>query len=343
MNYPLNCWYLAAWAHEVPAGQHLARTIAEKPLLLWHGEPGQVTALLDRCPHRFAPLSRGRFDRHQVACGYHGVAFDVEGRCTANPHGPIVPALTVQRFPTLLKHRGVWVWLGDAAKADPSLLPDLSLVDELPETAQYFGLLPVAANYLLCADNICDLSHGDYLHPAVVGGGAVTQAKQTVREENGQLIVTWQSQDIRPIPIHAEHLPEPNGRADMNIELRWNAPGVMWLYFGSVNHGKPAQGGVDNWAFHIMMPQDEKTTLYFYWLGRGYKQDDAQFNDFFSDLTAHVFSTEDKPMLVAQQERIGAADFDALQPVLLRTDQASVWMRRQVKALIEAERGIASR
>ena len=47
-----NCWYVAAWDHELIDGKRLARTILESPILLYRGESGRVVALDDRCCHR---------------------------------------------------------------------------------------------------------------------------------------------------------------------------------------------------------------------------------------------------------------------------------------------------
>jgi phenylpropionate dioxygenase-like ring-hydroxylating dioxygenase large terminal subunit len=90
MKWLLNCWYAAAWADELASGGRLARTFLDTPLLLWCDEGGRRRALVDRCPHRFAPLSRGKIEQDAVRCGYHGLAFDgVTGQCVHNPHGPV--------------------------------------------------------------------------------------------------------------------------------------------------------------------------------------------------------------------------------------------------------------
>jgi phenylpropionate dioxygenase-like ring-hydroxylating dioxygenase large terminal subunit len=53
--------------------------------------------------------------------------------------------------------------------------------------------------------------------------------------------------------------------------------------------------------------------------------------------TENVFRSEDKPMLEAQQSRIGEHDFWSLKPVLLAPDAGAVRARRKLAALIEAE------
>ncbi len=55
----MNCWYVAAWDHELIDAQLLARTILEKPVVLYKGASGRVVALDNRCAHRGAKLSNG--------------------------------------------------------------------------------------------------------------------------------------------------------------------------------------------------------------------------------------------------------------------------------------------
>ena len=60
MNWLRNCWSQAGWSSELVSGEPLVRTILGKPILFYRREDGAAAGLLDRCPHRFAPLSAGR-------------------------------------------------------------------------------------------------------------------------------------------------------------------------------------------------------------------------------------------------------------------------------------------
>ena len=56
----VNCWYVAAWDHELIDGRLLARTLLDRPVVLYKGDSGKVVALDDRCCHRGAKLSMAR-------------------------------------------------------------------------------------------------------------------------------------------------------------------------------------------------------------------------------------------------------------------------------------------
>jgi vanillate O-demethylase monooxygenase subunit len=44
-----NCWYVAAWAHELDDERVLARTIIGLPVVLWRDSAHEVVAFVDRC------------------------------------------------------------------------------------------------------------------------------------------------------------------------------------------------------------------------------------------------------------------------------------------------------
>jgi phenylpropionate dioxygenase-like ring-hydroxylating dioxygenase large terminal subunit len=86
-----NAWYVAAWSHELEAGQVLARTIVDQPLALYRKRDGAAVVFEDRCCHRFAPLSMGRIERDDLRCMYHGLKFAPDGRCIEIPGQPLIP------------------------------------------------------------------------------------------------------------------------------------------------------------------------------------------------------------------------------------------------------------
>jgi len=100
MTFLRNTWYMAMWSENLAAGTLLPRMLLGTPLVFWRDTQGRVAALEDRCPHRFAPLSKGKLLGDRVQCGYHGLEFDGSGACVRNPHvtGRIPPAAKVPSF-----------------------------------------------------------------------------------------------------------------------------------------------------------------------------------------------------------------------------------------------------
>lgn len=341
MSYLHNCWYMAAWGDEVAPGGLLARRLLDQPIVLFRDGEGRPGALLDRCPHRFAPLSKGKVAEGVLACGYHGLAFDREGNCAVNPHGAPLRNLAVKHYPVLEAHRAVWIWMGDPAAADPSLIRDLSFLAEAPDSAFSKGYLHGEGNYLLYVDNILDLTHVDYLHATTLGSGAFTRTRAQVSETDDRIVVRRDCLNEVPSPLmrSIRGITEAD-RVDYWNTVEWSAPAVLTLSGGNVPAGEARDGPHNNMNtmnVHIMTPETNRTTHYFFASTRDFAVDDAEFNKRFAETRNTIFSTEDEPMIQAQQQRMGEADFWDLQPQLLRIDEGSVRVRRKLARMIEAE------
>ena len=70
-------WHPVASVDEVGDGPVAVTLLGRRWVVVRLG--GSLTALPDRCPHRFAPLSAGVVDGDLLRCAYHGYAFDRDG------------------------------------------------------------------------------------------------------------------------------------------------------------------------------------------------------------------------------------------------------------------------
>ena len=342
MSFLRQCWYFMAWSDELAKEGRIARSVLGDPLFLWRAQDGSVSALLDRCPHRSAPLSAGDTDGKSVRCLYHGLRFDASGHCVENPHGPIVSALNVRAYPIVERHRALWVWMGDPAKADSCSIPDLSFVDRASEHSWSKGYMFTAAGHALLEDNILDLSHADYLHPNTLGGGSMTRSKPRVEARGDTVFVEWIVSNERAFPMFAAEMPDPNAPVDAWTSVLWHPNGLMILEAGATPAGTPREAGINSWNAHIMTPETEWTTHYFYCNCRNFKTDNSAFNEAVAKALRAAFETEDKPMIEAQQRRIGPHDLFDMKPALLSIDAASALARRTFSRLIKAEQHVQS-
>ena len=77
-----------------------ARTVCNQKIVLFRRTDGTVAALEDACWHRLLPLSKGRLHDDEVTCGYHGLVFNGDGRCTHMPSQETInPSACVRSLP----------------------------------------------------------------------------------------------------------------------------------------------------------------------------------------------------------------------------------------------------
>src|SRR3546814_4657840 len=65
MEYLRNTWYAVAWSDEI-GDQPFGRKVIEDPLVIYRTADGELHVLRDMCPHRFAPLSKGKIISDQL-------------------------------------------------------------------------------------------------------------------------------------------------------------------------------------------------------------------------------------------------------------------------------------
>jgi len=313
-----NSWYVAAWGNEVQDNL-LARRIVDQPILLYRTTNGAPVALSDRCPHRFAPLSKGCKVGDHIQCGYHGLTFDAAGRCVANPFGDVPEAAVVPALPAVERHGLVWVWPGDPKKANPAQIPDLSVVVH-PGLEQFFeNYIHIRADYRLAIDNLMDLSHAAFLHAETIG-------PFTPDLQKGQLHVSRSGGRIKAL-IEMQNVDlGGGGRRDQWLDTEWSAPGVVVLTLAQAAPGQPPENDPVR-ALHIITPETERTCHYFF----------GSALDGRASLVRDPFVDEDEPMLAACQERMGGADFWSLHPVILQNDAAAIQVRRQMEKMLRSE------
>ncbi len=342
MSFLRNAWYVAAWSAELGADAPLARRLLGEPVVLYRDSNGRPHALADRCPHRFAPLSMGRRVDDALQCAYHGLRFSGDGACVHNPHGPVPKAARVRSYPLQERYSAVWIWMGDADRADAAMLPEFDFL--VPE--DWFvgtGYMAIDGGYELEIDNILDLSHIEFLHP-LFASEAVSRAEIRCSQDGDTV---WSRRLIRgdtPPPfIYQAFNIAPDRRVDRWLDVRWHAPALMALWSGGVEADQPRETGVNVPTAHLFTPETAARTHYFYAIGfpRGLGSAGEQMARENVELLRQPFEREDKPIIEAVARSMDGAEFWSLKPVLLRGDEAAVRARRILGRRIESEQGEA--
>jgi phenylpropionate dioxygenase-like ring-hydroxylating dioxygenase large terminal subunit len=341
-QYLQNVWYVAAHGAELAPGP-LARTLLEQPIVLYRNSSGGVTALQNRCPHRFAPLSMGKIKGDELECGYHGLRFDGTGACSHNPHGPIPPRAKVRAYPVLERYGYVWIWPGDPTRADPGLLPAFDFLDDPERFTIVPGYLHVKANYELIVDNLLDLSHALFIHPHfAIPGLTVEEQLRAVTSKTitaGNSVTAWRVRvGVPPNRPTREIFGFGPELVDSRSHMTWHPPALLNFDVGACLTGTAEKDGLCIPQAHLITPETARTSHYFFAASRNLKRDDAEAGQKLFNMLDLAFRQQDEPMIEAVQESMGeVTDLDSLGPLLLRTDGAPVAARRVLKRLIATE------
>ncbi len=336
--FPLNAWYAAAWNHEVGQRAPLARTVCNRKLALWRQAQGTVAAVEDACWHRLLPLSMGRLDGDQIVCRYHGLAFDATGRCTRMPsRDRISPSARVRSYPTVDRHRLVWVWPGDPAAADPSLVPDMHWNDD-PAWEGDGETLFLRCDYRLIIDNLLDLTHETFVHATSIGHPAIAETQPTTTHDEHTVTVTRWMLDIDAPPFWRAQLQRP-GNVDRWQIIRFEAPCTIVLDVGVALAGTGApegdrSQGVTGRVLNTITPVTDRTCMYFWSLVRNYRLRDQSLTTQLRQANARIFE-EDREVVEAQQRAIDDLPGHSLSN--LNIDAGSVWARRIIEGMVVRE------
>jgi phenylpropionate dioxygenase-like ring-hydroxylating dioxygenase large terminal subunit len=334
---PLNAWYMLGWAKELSAAP-IARTILGQELVAWRQGNGLAVALEDRCAHRFAPLSMGTVIDDTIRCPYHGLQYDGAGQCVKQFFPRKAPEnARVRGYPVVEQETILWVWMGDPALKDELRIPSFPyLVDPAFKSIQ--GLSNLKSNYHLVTDNLMDLSHAEFLHPAFAG--ALRTGKYSAKQNGSTVDSNWAASEVLPTPVIQSWWPENGGMVDFWLDMRWDAPAAMLLLVGATHPGRPRSEGFEQPSVHILTPETESSTHYF-WNG-GIAADHPQDMDQLYDLTVQAFEFEDAPMIEAVFKRMHGKPLEELEPVLLPSDAGIMRARRILEAMINLERSAPS-
>lgn len=335
-------WYAAAWDHEVK-GKPFARRICGEDIVFFRRRDGSLVALEDCCPHRLLPLSKGHVENDTIVCGYHGLTLDGAGHCVHMPNQPERPtSLSVAAYPVAERHRFVWVWIGDPARADESAIPDLPWCSD-PRWAFDGGTYHVNCGYQLLVDNLMDLTHETYVHPTSIGQHEIMEAPIETTVEDGRVTVTRWMRNIVPPPFWANNLrsSEPCDRWQIcHFSLPANV--VIDVGVALAETGAPdgdRSHGITGMVIDLMTPETETTCWYHWGMARDFEVDDRGLTLRIRDAQAAVFA-EDIEVLEAQQASILARPERKL--ANFNIDAGGLRARHMIARELEAQTAVAA-
>jgi phenylpropionate dioxygenase-like ring-hydroxylating dioxygenase large terminal subunit len=337
-NYPLNCWWVAAFSDEVGEAL-LGRWLLDTPVLLYRTAAGRAVAIEDRCPHRAAPLSLGCRKGDEIQCGYHGFTFGPDGACTKIPSmRSVVSTVRVRAFPIIESGPYVWIYLGDPAALDSVPPPPTLDWATSNDFAVLHGRMDVAGNYMLLKENVLDLTHFGYVHASTFG---ITDWVEPPRVTADEHTVTYHQLFVRsplPPPFAAAL-----GRAVGTPFNRENygsfvSPALQVAAVDFIDPENPDPGALAGRfrVAHATTPVDGTHMHYFYLLGRDHGKSPEQMEQF-AALSRKGFA-EDERIIEAVQAVLSRDPRDPQTlEISVRADSAGVHARRIVQRWMQRE------
>lgn len=340
MSYVRNSWYVAAWSDELGSKPIGMRILGDR-IAIYRAESGRLIALEDRCVHRLAPLSLGRCEGERLRCMYHGILFDPDGAVADIPGQDIIPAnARVRSYPVTERHGWVWVWMGDPARADETLIPSVIGLDH-PDYILGHGNLDYASSARLITQNLLDFSHIAYVHAdSFKLGPQMAETHANIFPiDRGIRYQRW----MESLAFNAAG--EEDEPLDSYMAYDYLLPGILMLSVASfplgtarrVEFGAPDMDeAVRDVSFsgQAVTPMDEKTTRYFFTYGTHRRFGTEDMLEPMMNLVQKAFA-EDKVMIEAQQRVID----DTPNPSMIPTshDRSITLYSRMVDRLVRAE------
>ena len=350
-----NCWYVIAWDHEIPAADSAEifhRIVLGEPVLVFRETSGRLIALEDRCCHRHAPLSQGRREGDCIRCGYHGLKFNAQGACIEAPGISVIPEKArVKTYPVVLKNKWVFIWMGDAEKADEKLLPN-NFSNDHPNWHNKPGYLHYETPYLLICDNLLDFSHLSFVHEKTLGGSpAIAQAVPTIKAASGANS-DWPQMGIN-VARHVPNVPAPpfyqkfksfSTNLDRWFEYDFLLPATLLMHSG----GKPVSdidGDLSNavqlHSCQTLTPETASSTHYFFQQSHLFNESHQLSEQAADAITESIFNSlvaafnEDRDTISSQYKNILLRPDKPMLPLAM--DLALVQFRRLLDSRLKLE------
>ncbi len=349
MLFLRNAWYMAGWVKDLKPGDIFARTICEEPIVFFRDWNGASGALEDRCCHRHYPLSLGTVVGNTIRCGYHGFEYDAKGLCVKIPSQPQIPKnARVKSYVLVERHQCLWIWMGEAERADKSTIPDLAFLDD-PSWGWRGTLYPVKSRYQFIIENLMDLTHLAFVHTTTIGNSAVIdQAKVTTTRGEGEVRVDRWMINTDPPPTYAKIGDFKDRKVDRWQLLRYTKPSIIRLWTGAAPHGKNARenltkygapdgaklGGVGFINVNLITPQTRASTLYFWAQGQDLKPDDQSTTDLVFEQADTAFEQD---WALFEQQQIRTDQKPDAPRISVHADAGGAYSINMLNKAIEAE------
>ena len=338
-KFARNQWYAAAWASELTE-KPLGRRILGDAIVLFRDTNGKIAALMDRCPHRLVPLSMGTMTDKGLQCGYHGMTFNGKGGCVHIPgQDTIPPKAVVQSYPVEERYGMAWIWMGDPAKANTDLLPDIPNYGADDWQLISDGYQHHPSNYLNIIENLMDPSHTTFVHKQTIGNPAAADVPVQMEKTDEYIVAYKWVENSDPTPVDLAIKDFGGSKVDRGIFFYCVLPtmsrvDIITIPSGTERTEENFNAGLRNNSYKFLTPETESSTHFFWMHLRNYKIGDEAFSERLRGIFEKTF-LEDRDIEMAMQswqDKVGVRQY-----VALEIDRAPIIAVRMVERMVKDE------
>lgn len=155
----MHSWFPVEWSNSVHRKPH-GVTLNSLPLVLFRSE-GKIHALVDRCPHRGAPLSKGTVREGCLTCPYHGWQFKGDGTCHLIPGLNCYSSKEIHRaqgYKAEEKYGLIWVCLSENAHYA------IPLISSSSNEKSFRSTIEINSSLKDVVENALDPLHTHFVH-----------------------------------------------------------------------------------------------------------------------------------------------------------------------------------
>ncbi len=168
-----NKWYAVLSSHELKNGKIVGARRFGENLIFFRDSKGEIGCISSLCAHRGASLAKGCVTDDHVRCPFHGIEYDLTGKCVYVPSEGRASAADYSRFHMkhyVTKEIGgiIFAWYGDG---EPVGEPDV--FDVVKDTSYTYDHINDMWNvhYSRVIENQLDVSHLAFVHRTTIGRG----------------------------------------------------------------------------------------------------------------------------------------------------------------------------
>lgn len=171
-----NQWYAVLSSHRVRRGRVIGARRFGENMVFFRDDAGVLGCVTDKCAHRGASLAKGCLKDGNLQCPFHGIEYDMNGKCVHIPSEGRASVKDYSRFD--LKHWAVrevggivFLWYGDS---EPAGEPDV--FDIVTDSSYTYDHTEDSwsVDYSRVIENQLDVSHLPFVHRTTIGRGGKT-------------------------------------------------------------------------------------------------------------------------------------------------------------------------